>query len=80
MRRRSFRYASARSVPSAFTTHLIAILASMTSVFNAPFALRAEEPQKAFDVALWSAYEDRLPADRRMVRPRSPEQNQKQNQ
>jgi hypothetical protein len=32
----------------------------MTSVFNAPYALRAEELQRAFDGVLWSAYEDRL--------------------
>ena len=49
------RNASAKSVPSSSTTHLMAILASMTRVFNAPFALRAEEPQTVFDVALWSA-------------------------
>src|ERR1700677_1556145 len=67
------RNASAKSVPSSSTTHLMAILASMTRGFNAPFALRAEELQTAFDVPLWSAYEDRLPADQRMVQPRPPE-------
>src|SRR6202041_697865 len=66
------RNASAKSVPSSSTTHLMAILASMTRVFNAPFVLRAEEPQTAFDVALWSGYEDPLTADQRMVQPRSP--------
>jgi hypothetical protein len=35
---------------------LMAILASMTRVFNAPFVLRAEEPQTAFDVASLIAY------------------------
>jgi hypothetical protein len=50
------RNASDKSVPSSSTTHLMAILASMTRVFNAPFVLRAEEPQTAFDVASLIAY------------------------
>src|SRR5580693_3163942 len=66
------RNASAKFVPSSSTTHLIRMPASITSVFNALFALRAEEPRKAFAAIFWLAYEGRQPIDQRMVQPRLP--------